>query len=322
MFQQLNASFSNLTDKLMIWLDQFVLFTPNILLALALMVLAIFTSRAIRKYLFKIMSKFNFDRSISNLAAGLGAALVVGFGLFCALLVLNLDKALTSLLAGAGVVGLAIGLALQDPLVNTFSGIVMSMRKFYNIGDWVKTNDFEGQIKSINLRWTELKKPSGELIILPNKMIVSNPLENLSIAGKRRVDVKCGISYETDLELVEDLTRKTIFHNFETIGNEEEVEFFFTEFGDSSINFEVRFWITTTSILEYKMAASKAIKAIKKAFDKHQVNIPYPIRTLDFSLSDGLPNKPNLKTEQTKTIKPRPAPFVKNGKPDFVYSEQ
>ncbi len=322
MFQQLTTSFSNLTDKLIIWLDQLILFLPNILLALTLMILAIFASRAIQKYLYQFMGKFNFDRSISNLAAGLGAALVVGFGLFCALLVLNLNQALTSLLAGAGVVGLAIGLALQDPLINTFSGIVMSMRKFYNIGDWVKTNDFEGQIKSINLRWTELKKPSGELIILPNKMIVSNPLENLSIAGRRRVDVKCGISYETDLELVEELTKKTIFYEFETIRSEDEVEFFFTEFGDSSINFEVRFWITTISILEYKMAASKAIKVIKKAFDKHQINIPFPIRTLDFSLSDGLPNKPKLKTEQTNTIKPRPAPFVKNGKPDFEYSEK
>ena len=322
MFQQLNASFNNLTDKLMIWADQFVLFLPNLLLAGFIMALAYFVSKTTRKYLHQLMRKLNFDYSISNLAAGIGAVLIVGLGLFGALMVLNLDKALTSLLAGAGVVGLAIGLALQDPMVNTFSGITMSMRKFYNIGDWIKTNDFEGQIKAINLRWTELKKPSGELIILPNKMIVSKPLENLSIAGCRRVDVKCGISYSDDLEIVEELTKKTIFHRFDEIESVDDVEFFYTEFGDSSINFEVRFWVSTTSILEYKMAASKAIKAIKKAFDKRQINIPFPIRTLDFSLSKGMPLKPSLGNTQKRTIRPQSAPKVNSRKPTFEYSDQ
>ena len=320
MLQQLNASFSNLSEQFMTWLDQVILHLPNILIALILMAVAIFASRTTRKYLQRLMNKLNVDRSVSNLVAGIGAALIVGFGLFCALMVLNLDKALTSLLAGAGVVGLAIGLALQDPLVNTFSGVMMSIRKFYNIGDWVKTNNYEGKIKSINLRWTELRKPSGELIILPNKMIVSNPLENLSIAGRRRVDVKCGISYEEDLEAVEKLTKKTIFSKFDNIKNIEDVEFFYTDFGDSSINFEVRFWINTTSILEYKMAASNAIKAIKKAFDNREITIPFPIRTLDFNLSKGIPLNSNESKHASN--KPKPAPMIKNNKATYEFSHQ
>lgn len=95
--------------------------------------------------------------------------------LFIVLGILGLDRALTSLLAGAGVVGLAVGLAVQEPLMNLFSGILMSTKSLYNVGDLIETNGYFGKIKKVNLRSTILEQVSGEEVLLPNKSIIHPP---------------------------------------------------------------------------------------------------------------------------------------------------
>ena len=214
--------------------------------------------------------------------------------LFVVLGILNLDKALTSLLAGAGVVGLAVGLALQDPIINTFSGIIMSVKELYNVGDLVETNDYFGVIEKINLRSTILRTPTGQRVVIPNKDIVQNPLTNYSYSGERRIDVSCGVSYGDDLEKAKDIAVTAIQEGVDHNTNRD-VELYFKEFGDSSINFIIRFWIKATSQAKYLTAQSAAIIAIKNAFDKNNIAIPFPIRTIDFgikggeSLTDALP---------------------------------
>jgi small conductance mechanosensitive channel len=93
--------------------------------------------------------------------------------------------------------------------------------------------------------------------------------------------VDCGVGYESNLQEVEDLTVQIISENFEQKDGEE-VEFYFTEFGDSSINFTVRFWTDVNTFKQEHDARHKAVKLIKKHFDEKDFNIPFPIRTLDF----------------------------------------
>lgn len=281
MFKVFQASIQNLKEKLSGWIDGFITSLPNAVLALIFMTIAYVTSRYVKKYIGQLMNRFSKDRSINSLIASIGSLIIIAFALFISLGIMNLDKALTSLLATAGVAGLAVGLALQDPLVNTLSGIMMSMRHYYNIGDWVKSNNYEGKIERISLRTTELQRPSGEKIILPNKMIVNAPFENYSIAGKRRIEIPCGIAYSSDLDRVIEITKNAIVDKFEFIHSKNDVEFYYTGFGSSSIDFVVRFWINTKSLIAYKAHMSKAIVAIKKAFDKAQITIPFPIQTLD-----------------------------------------
>tara|TARA_B100000749_G_C17979704_1_gene282679 strand:+ start:96 stop:431 length:336 start_codon:yes stop_codon:yes gene_type:complete len=99
--------------------------------------------------------------------------------------------------------------------------------------------------------------------------------------NRNRIFVNCGVGYESDLQMVEDLTVKIISDNFQQ-NDGEDVEFFFTEFGDSSINFMVRFWADCVNVKQEHAARHKAIKIIKKHFDERDINIPFPIRTLDF----------------------------------------
>jgi small conductance mechanosensitive channel len=95
------------------------------------------------------------------------------------------------------------------------------------------------------------------------------------------------VAYNSDLEMVKKLTLDTIQKSFPQNANEE-VEFMYKEFGDSSINFVVRFWTKVTKNRDILFARSTAIIAIKKVFDQHDINIPFPIRTIDFTNKLGL----------------------------------
>ena len=189
---------------------------------------------------------------------------------------------MTSLLAGAGVVGLAIGLALQGTLANTFAGLILSFRKKIQIGNWVETTGYSGEVIDINLKDFTLKEADNNIVIIPNKTILENPLKNYSLTTRMRVFLECGIGYESDLEKVEQLTKEVIANTFDQVEKPEDVEFYYTEFGDSSINYLCRFWIDAESMLEKLRAKTKAIIEIKKAYDKEGINIPFPIRTLQF----------------------------------------
>ncbi|WP_366665048.1 mechanosensitive ion channel family protein [Gilvibacter sp.] len=107
-----------------------------------------------------------------------------------------------------------------------------------------------------------------------------------------RITLSCGVGYESDLEQVQELTKKTIAQHFGQEELERELEFYYTEFGDSSINFISRFWIQGVSGLDKLRAKSKAIIELKKAFDGEGINIPFPIRTLQFDNAFPLSQKP------------------------------
>ncbi len=275
-----------LTKKLSGWGENLVLFLPNFIVALLLMLTAIALSRVMRKLTKKIVMQFTHNLPITNFIVGLVNYVVILTGFILSLSVLQLDKAVTSLLAGAGVVGLAIGLAFQNPIKNTVSGFIMSYRKFYRIGDWVETNDYLGVIEEIGIRVSHLRLPTGELVVLPNDDIVNKSFKNISIYGRRAIVINIGISYGDDLEKVERVVRDTVVSRVEHIKSETP-EIYFEEYGNSSINFMLRFWISQVDQKNYLRIKSNAIKAIKKAFNENDITIPFPIRTLDFGIKGG-----------------------------------
>ncbi len=282
MKSQLTEAYNLLIDKLSAWFNAIVANIPNLILAIIVLVTAYFIAKYVNKYVTKLVAKKVQQNSITNMIGSLSSVVVVLAGLFLALGILNLSKTLTSLLAGAGVAGLAIGLALQGTLSNTFAGIVLSFRKKIQIGHWVETNGFSGEVIDINLKDFTIKEADNNMVIIPNKMILDNPMKNYTLTTKMRVFLECGVGYESNLEQVEQLTKETICNTFDQIEKPEDVEFYYTEYGGSSINYLCRFWIDAENALEKMRSKSKAIIEIKKAYDKENINIPFPIRTLQF----------------------------------------
>lgn len=283
MKEQFNNALGNLISKLEGWFNTIIEYIPNFILAILVMVASYFAAKYISKLVSKLVSKKVNQESITAAIARVTAVVVVTLGLFISLGVMNLGKALTSLLAGAGVVGLAIGLALQGTLANTFAGLILSFRKKIQIGNWVETTGYSGEVIDINLKDFTLKEADNNIVVIPNKTILENPLKNYSLTTRMRVFLECGVGYESDLEKVEQLTKEVIAKTFDQVEKPEDVEFYYTEFGDSSINYLCRFWIDAESMLEKLRAKTKAIIEIKKAYDKEGINIPFPIRTLQFN---------------------------------------
>ena len=279
----LEKSFNNLTDKLEGWLDAIIQNIPNLILAILVMATTYFLARYIKKIVLKLVKPRVPQESIANIIAKISAIVIVVAGLFLSLGILNLSKMLTSLLAGAGVAGLAIGLALQGTLSNTFAGIVISFRKRIQIGNWVETNGYAGEVIDVNLKEFVLREADNNIVVIPNKLILENPLKNYSLTTRMRVFLECGVGYGSDLEKVQQITKNVIANTFDQVKSPEDVEFYYTEFGDSSINYLCRFWIDAESMLEKLRAKTKAIIEIKKAYDKEGINIPFPIRTLEFN---------------------------------------
>lgn len=288
----IEGSFSSLWDKLDGWLDAFILKLPNFAVALLVMIAFYFIARGFRKLARNVLFRKFSDESIKQILSKLLYALVLLVGFFIALGILQLDKVLTSVLAGAGVMGLAIGFALQGTLSNTVSGFILSFQPKVRIGDFIEVQGKSGYVDEIDLRAVSLRQTDNDYVIIPNKMFADSPFTNYSWTERTRISVSCGVGYESNLQAVEDLVLKIISENFEQ-KPDEGVEFFFTEFGDSSINFITRFWIYSQKPKPKLEAQHKAIKLIKKHFDAAGINIPFPIRTLDFGKNrlEIAPNK-------------------------------
>lgn len=284
-----------LVAKLHLWFEEAVLLVPNFITAVVVLVLFGILARITKRVLGKIFER-GLPLQTARLMATVAYVLVLVLGLFVALGILGLDKTLTSVLAGAGIVGLALAFAFQDIAANFFAGVFISFRRPFRLGDIIETNDYLGTVEKIDLRSTTLQTPQGQLVLIPNRLVFENPMVNFTGTGRRRVDLDVGVAYGDDLAKARDVAMRAV-QNVRHLGQDPDIRLFYTEFGDSSINFVVRFWVDYDRQATYLAARSEAIEAIKQAFDENDITIPFPIRTLDFGIVGGEPLSDHLRAE-------------------------
>ena len=278
-------------DKVEGWFDALVLLLPNLVVAVLIVLATVFVARLVRRgvagLLHRVTSRAPQARNVVDLLGTLAYVLVLAAGTFIALRVLSLDGIVTTLLAGAGIVGLALGFAFQDIASNFISGVLMAVRTPFIVGDIIETNGHMGPVREITLRETILETFQGQRVILPNSKVYGEAIVNYSTTRERRVDVACGVGYGDDLGLAQRVAVAAV-EGLEARNEQKPVQLYFNEFGDSSINFVLRFWIAFQAQTDFLGAQSEAIKAIKAAFDENGVTIPFPIRTLDFDPNGGV----------------------------------
>lgn len=277
---ELSEAWAKMVGKVQMWFDSFIASIPNIVIAIVVFFITFLASKYISRFVLSLLDRSHLNKTVKNLISKMVSIAVILLGLFLVLGILNLSKMLNTILAGAGVAGLAISLALQGALANTYSGIILSFVKAVKLGDWVETNGFAGELTNLDLRAVTIKEIDNNMVYIPNKLVLENPLKNYSMTDRSRVILNCGVAYDSNLQQVEDLVVETIKNNFSNLEEEKSILFMFEEFGGSSINFEVRFWIKAKAMIEILQAKSKAIKEIKKVFDQNDIEIPFPIRTL------------------------------------------
>lgn len=290
-------TWSELTSKILDWADSIVMNLPNFIISILVIILFVLFAKYASKLVDKIFRKSSAQDSIRTVSVKVFKVAIISLGIFLALGILNLDSVLTTVLGAAGVLGLAVGFALQGTLHNTFSGIIISFIPKLQIGDWIETNDYSGFVVDINLRSVIIQTVDYNLVVIPNSKIVDAPFKNFSRTPRGRIILSCGVGYESDLPKVQEITEKAIKDIFEQKPGES-VEFYYTEFGDSSINYQIRFWTSVANQGDVYKAQHQAILAIKAAYNKHDINIPFPIRTLDFGKNKFRSEKIEVKNIQ------------------------
>jgi len=267
----LDKTWDLVVGKLAGWIRETVLLLPNLLLALLVMVLFWLVARGGRDLVLRLLRRISLNPQINELLAQGLYVVVMSTGLFSSLGILGLDRAVTSLLAGAGIVGLALSLAFQGIAANFIAGIYLSVQRPFQTGNLIETNGILGTVEHVSLLWTEIRSPQGEVVLLPNKKVFEDVITNFSTSGKRRIDLKLKVAYEVDLVKARQVASVALADAPFRRGD---IEVFYQEPGDSTIDLVVGVWIEATTLADYQASRGAAIELLKAAFDQEGMPLP------------------------------------------------
>ena len=312
-FDAINNFGTLIHGKVESWIEAGIKHLPNLVVAVVIVLIFAIGARIASRLMSNLLHRVFESQQIADLLSAIFKVIVFVAGLFIALEFLGLTGTVTSLLAGAGIIGLAIGFAFQDMTENLIAGIAMGIRKPFQIGDVVEADGVFGTVKTINLRNTLVETFFGQIEVVPNKILFRNIVTNYTTTGERRIEVPVGISYADDLKQASQLIIEALKqHDF--VIRKDEVNVFAEGFGDSSVNLLVWFWIEYPGEVGFMKARHEAVHLIHKTLTENDILIPFPIRTLDFDAKGGEKlnamlsarsnnekNKNNLDTEQLST---------------------
>jgi small-conductance mechanosensitive channel len=185
----------------------------------------------------------------------------------------------SSLIAGLGIAGFTIGFALQDVAKNFVAGILLLIQQPFEIGDEIEVADFIGTVLDISLRATEMRTRDGRRVFIPNGDIFVSPIVNFSRALRRRIEILIGVAPDSDLDRVARITLDIIAKNVSGVLTDPAPQVVFSQFGESTIDFKVFYWIDTgeAGVLQ---AQDEGVRGIKEAFEDEGIEMPYPTRTI------------------------------------------
>lgn len=185
---------------------------------------------------------------------------------------------LGDIIATLGVGSVAIGFAFQDIFKNFLAGIILLVEEPFRLGDEVVIGDYQGKVENISIRTTKIRTYNGERVLLPNSTVFTDAVKVVTAYEHRRTDLAVGVDYNTSLPQASELLLRTI-RQVDGVMREPTPEIDVVNFGDSSIDFVVRYWCNSQQ-KQTRNVQTKATIAVKKALDDANISIPYPIRTL------------------------------------------
>jgi small-conductance mechanosensitive channel len=277
---------SQTVDKIIGWGKTGFHYLPNFVVAVIILIIFYFIGKLIRKLVARILHSITDNHTVVDLVETISGVLIIIVGIFLALAVVNLNGIVTTLLAGAGIIGLALGFAFRDVTANFIAGIIISIRQPIKKGNIIKCEGHYGTVQKINLRCTLVRTTQGQIVYIPNRLVLGKALINYSQTGERRIDLSCRVSLADDLEKAKRIAIEAV-ESLSNYNKHREVQFIYMEFGEYSVNFKLRFWVHFKVNMDYLAARSDAIIAITKRFDEEGLKIPFPIRTLDYDVRRG-----------------------------------
>lgn len=204
----------------------------------------------------------------------------VVFFIILAALLQSHGYSVSSLIAGFGITGLAVGFAANATIANVFGTIAIISDKAFEVGDYIKIGSLEGTVEDINLRSTKLRTLDNALTIIPNSTVSNGEIVNVTKAHKRRILETIGVTYDTSdeklkraIEILEDILQK----NSEIYGD---YVVFLDTLADSSINIKISAYVKTNNYVKFlKIKEQVLLEAIRR-FREEGIDFAFPSRTI------------------------------------------
>ncbi|MGE0200506.1 MAG: mechanosensitive ion channel family protein [Candidatus Melainabacteria bacterium] len=191
----------------------------------------------------------------------------------------NMGVDVTALIAGLGVGGIVVAFGLQNMVKDLFSAFTIAMDQPFVIGDFIIVDDKMGNVEKIGLKSTRIKSIEGEQIIFPNSDLLASRIRNCKRMPNRRVQFRFGVQYDTPYDLVEAIPGM-VREILETVEKVTIDRIHFAEFGDSSLEYEVAYFIGDADFAVYREKHQKLLLGMMRAFQARGIEFAFPTRTL------------------------------------------
>ncbi len=250
-------------------------FLIQVLLAAVTVIIGIRVIHALLKMINRSFTKMGMDISVASFLSSL-----IKYILYFVLIMLVLSGfgvAASSVVAVLASAGLTIGLGLQGGITNLVGGILILALKPFEIGEYIQAGSDEGTVAEITIFYTHLLTIDNKRIVIPNGSLSDTTITNFSRMEKRRVDLKIGITYESDLRLAKEIVNRIVMEHPNTL-KDEDIKVIISALEDSSVTVELRVWVKNE---DYWATRWDLIEQIKLAFDEEGVVIAYPHMTVD-----------------------------------------
>ncbi len=242
--------------------------------ASGLLILAIgmFLAKTAGRYTHKSLGKFEIEPPVRLLLVRIVKGIIFLFTLLVMLQQFGIQ--IFPLIAGLGVAGVGIGLALQGVFLNLFAGLSIILTKPFRVGEYIDILGEHGEVKAIDIFTTKLRHIDQSIVVIPNRKIIGEILHNF---GKiRQLNLTVGVAYATDLTLALSTIARVVNANPRVIQDPSPV-IGVGELGDSSINISVKPWV---AVSDYVPAQAELYQAIVKACNADRIQIPFPQREI------------------------------------------
>ena len=262
---------ANVSDQLLIFITTYGI---QIIGAILILVLGRIAAGIGRKIVKRLLEKAKTEPAIVSFVGSLTYILILVFAVLATLAKFGIQTA--SFVAIIGAAGLAIGFALQGSLSNFAAGILILVLRPFRVDDYILGAGESGTVKKIQLFTTELATPDNIKVMVPNSKLFGDVIKNVTAYDTRRVDLVIGIGYSSDIQKAYDVMMDIITKD-ERILPEPAPQIAVSELADSSVNFVVRPWVKKEDYWPVKFDLTRKIK---EAFDKNNIEIPFPQQTV------------------------------------------
>ena len=251
-------------------IDLALRFGPKLLAALVILALGVLVSRWVAEWLARGLSRIELEPPVRSLLTRIGRALVML--LFMVMALQNLGVELLPLIAGLGIAGAGIALALQGVLGNVAAGLSIIFTKPFKVGEYISIAGEEGQVDTITLFSTTLGHVDRSRIVIPNRKIAGEILHNY---GKiRQLDLSVGVAYDTDLNAAIGVINEVLGQHARVLKDPAPV-IQIVRLGDWAVNIGVKPWV---AVPDYVTATGEINQAILAALRIQSIEIPVPQR--------------------------------------------